>query len=240
MEEIWKDIEGYEGLYKVSNLGRVKSINRIIEHKRLGTTTVQERILSAVDKGLGYMVVGLSKGGKRKTMRVHRLVAKAFIPNPKNFDLINHKDKNTSNNNVSKLEWCDYQYNNTYADHNELSSKSLSKPVLQYTMNGKFVARYYGAVEAEKKTGICRVCIRDCCRGKLQSSGGFRWKLESDNKDMSVPLFRKSRSKLSYDDVVKIKQMAKDGIKQKGIAKSIGTSLHTVNNIVRGYCFKDV
>lgn len=240
MEEIWKDIEGYEGLYQVSNIGRVKSLKRTVNHKRLGVYTINERILSAADKGLGYMVVGLSKNGKTKTLRVHRLVAKAFIPNPKKFDLINHKDKNTSNNIVSNLEWCDYQYNNTYADHSEVSSIALSKPVIQYTMDGKFVARYYGAVEAEKKTGICRTCIRDCCRGKLQSSGGFRWKLESDNKDMSAPVFRKFRSKLSYEDVVKIKQMYNDGIKQTEIAKVIGTSLHTVNNVVRGYCFKNV
>lgn len=240
MSEIWRDIDGYEGLYQVSNKGRIKSLQRIVSHGKSGSFSVKERILSSADKGLGYMVVGLSKNGRKKTWRVHRLVAKAFIPNPNNYDLINHKDKNPSNNAVENLEWCDYQYNNTYADHKEVSSKAQSKLVMQFTMKGDFVARYYGAVEAEKETGVCRTCINACCRGDLQSSGGYRWKLESDNRDMRIPIFRKYRSKLSREQVLDVKRKYRDGIKQSVIAKEIGISLHTVNNIVRGYCFKDV
>ena len=114
MQEIWKDIKDYEGLYQVSNLGRIKSCERIVKrgdnHK-----PVKERILKMGDK-CGYKYVILSKSGKGKTGWVHRLVAQAFISNPDNLSCINHKDENPTNNRVDNLEWCTYRYNNTYND----------------------------------------------------------------------------------------------------------------------------
>ena len=238
MNEKWKDIVGYEGLYQVSNLGRVKSLQRTILCNTGVYTTVNERILSAADKGLGYMVVGLNKNGIHKTARVHRLVAVAFIPNPNGFSLINHKDKNPKNNRIDNLEWCDYKYNNNYADHNLLLSKSQSFPVLQYSIDGKFIARYYGATEASKKLGIDKVSIRACCRGKLQTSGGYIWKYENSDKDISKPIFKPFNSKMSRETVLTIKKMLSDGKTVTYISKALNVNFNAVSNIKRGVTFR--
>ena len=101
MIEDWKDISGYEGLYVVSNNGRVKNV-------RSG------RVLRGIVNNLGYIMVGLSKSGKVKMVLVHRLVAKAFIENPDNFREVNHRDEDKANNIVDNLEWCDRKYNVNY------------------------------------------------------------------------------------------------------------------------------
>lgn len=110
MEEIWKDIEGYEGIYMVSNLGRIKSLPRSCP----GLNANKEIILKQSEDKNGYLLVGLHKNGKSKTVRVSRIVAKAFIPNPNEYPEVNHKDENHQNNRVDNLEWCTTQYNLTY------------------------------------------------------------------------------------------------------------------------------
>ena len=100
MEEVWKSIFDYPN-YQVSNLGRIRSLKRY-------------KILKQFNRPLGYKGIHLNKFGKAKTFAVHRLVAEAFIPNPNKYPCVNHKDENPSNNCVSNLEWCTYQYNNTY------------------------------------------------------------------------------------------------------------------------------
>ena len=107
MGEIWKPVVGYENLYEVSNLGRVKSLK---DNKG----RYREKIKSSSDNGRGYLNVCLYKNGKGKRCYIHRLVAEAFLDNPNNYPIINHKDENKQNNHVSNLEWCDYEYNNTY------------------------------------------------------------------------------------------------------------------------------
>ena len=107
MGEIWKPVVGYENLYEVSNLGRVKSLK---DNKG----RYREKIKSSSDNGRGYLNVYLCKNGKGKRCYIHRLVAEAFLDNPNNYPIINHKDENKQNNHVSNLEWCDYEYNNTY------------------------------------------------------------------------------------------------------------------------------
>ena len=118
--EIWKDIEGYEGLYQVSNKGRIKSLNRIDSRGR----KVNEKILSSKPNNKGYLRVHLYKNGKRKPFSVHRLVAIAFIPNPNNLLEVNHKDENKENNTVDNLEWCNRKYNTNYGSRNERASVS--------------------------------------------------------------------------------------------------------------------
>lgn len=115
MQEIWKDIKGYEGFYQVSNFGRIKCM----EHKcpgRYGLRTVREHIKVQVKGAKGYYYVSLYKMDKGRTFTVHRLVAQAFIPNPDNLPCVNHIDENKFNNNVENLEWCTSLYNNTYND----------------------------------------------------------------------------------------------------------------------------
>lgn len=107
-KQIWKDIEGYKGLYQVSNTGRVRSLNYL----HTGKTKVMKQ---GTNKG-GYKVIGLHRNGKRKVHSVHRLVALAFIPNPNNYPFINHKDENKTNNAVWNLEWCTPKYNSNYGN----------------------------------------------------------------------------------------------------------------------------
>ena len=115
--EIWKDIEGYEGLYQVSNKGRIKSLN----YRRTG----KERVLSSSPTSSGYLVVCLYKNKKPKPFLIHRLVAEAFIPNSDNLPEVNHKDENKLNNRVENLEWCDREYNINYGNRNEKASESM-------------------------------------------------------------------------------------------------------------------
>ena len=114
-DEIWKDIEGYDGMYQVSNLGRVKSFKNC-----------KERILSSGTTKKNYKFVILSKNDIRKNFQVHRLVAMTFLPNPDNLPQVNHKDENPSNNNLENLEWCTAKYNSNYGNHcNRISERNL-------------------------------------------------------------------------------------------------------------------
>lgn len=114
MEEIWKNIPGYEGIYVVSNFGKVKSLQRTRKGSYGSIMIVYEKILNhKIDKD-GYHIVTLSKEGKTKCIGVHRLVAQAFLKNFNNLPMVNHKDEDPSNNRVDNLEWCDVKYNNNY------------------------------------------------------------------------------------------------------------------------------
>ena len=112
-EEIWKDIPGYEGLYQVSNFGRVKSLRRPYGNNG-GIQWTKERILSPGKDKDGYLQVNLHCNGKQHQRKVHRLVAQAFLPNMDNLPMVNHKDEDKTNNNVDNLEWCDQKYNINY------------------------------------------------------------------------------------------------------------------------------
>ena len=114
MEEIWKDIKGYEGLYQVSNIGRVRSLKNDI-------------LKPFICKGDGHYYVGLYREGICKRYAVHRLVADTFIPNPNNLLCVNHIDEVKTNNIVSNLEWCTYRYNNRYGTKPARTSNSLKE-----------------------------------------------------------------------------------------------------------------
>lgn len=174
MEEIWKDIEGYEGYYQISNLGRVKSLNRICKHPSGVTRRVNERIMKFDINKLGYLRVHLAKDGTDKKISVHRLVAQAFIPNPDNYPIVNHKDENPSNNNIKNLEWCDIKYNNTYGN----KIKKLYKEIIQLNKEGKIIKYYPNTVQASKETGIVRCTITNCLNGRTKTAGGYIWKFK--------------------------------------------------------------
>ena len=186
MEEQWKDIEGYEGIYQVSNLGRVRSLDRTYTMKNGRKQSQKGRFMIArVDKD-GYEIIKLRTLTSRVAHRVHRLVAQAFIPNPDNLALINHKDENKTNNRADNLEWCTNSYNLSYGSCLEKMSSShrnrhyLSKPIEQYTADGQFVKAYPSSAEAMRQTGIHKNNIRACCRGLYSQSGGFIWKEKKD------------------------------------------------------------
>ena len=170
MTEIWHDIEGYEGLYQISNKGRVKSLYN-----------GSERILKPRDNGRGYLRVNLRKENTSKYIRVHRLVARAFIPNPDNLPEINHRDENKKNNCVENLEWCDRVYNVNYGTRNE----RISRKILQYSKSGEFIREWQSAAEVERELNISHSNIIQCCRGnpKHTTAGGFIWKYKEERTE---------------------------------------------------------
>lgn len=193
MKEIWKDIKGYEGLYQVSNLGRVKRTmfkNCYVEKK-------QEKILKLKSDKDGYKQTTLFKNGKRMYFRVHRLVANAFLPNPNNYPIINHKDQNTSNNNVLNLEWCTFVYNNNYKNRNE----KIRKKVNQYDLQGNFIKTWNSVRDAGIFAKVHPGNITRCCKCEIKSSGGYKWKYYkqdvSNSKEGSDENGNKTRFKIS-------------------------------------------
>lgn len=114
MQEIWRDIKGYEGMYQVSNLGRVKSLERQVQMKRY-IKTLPEKIMKLTLNKRGYLYIALCKNGRYQRYRVHRLVATTFIPNPHNKPQVNHIDRNVLNNSVDNLEWCTNEENMKHA-----------------------------------------------------------------------------------------------------------------------------
>ena len=169
MEEEWRDIAGYEGLYQVSDLGRIKSL----DYRRTGRTQVLKSIM---DRG-GYLQVGLWKNGKRKKYLVHRLVAETFLPNPSGLKQVNHIDENKQNNSVDNMEWCTCQYNINHGTRNARVAIARSKPVEQLTKDGRLIAVWPSMAEATRQTGIGRSEICKCCNGHPQhrTAGGYKW-----------------------------------------------------------------
>lgn len=186
MEEIFIDIKGYEGLYQINNLGRIKSL-----------WYGKEKILKLGKDKDGYLKVNLCKNRKTKHFLVHRLVANAFIPNPNGYRCVNHKDEDKTNNRVDNLEWCTYQYNSNYGtcqqrrventDYNEvgrknaeklLNRKDQSKIVLQYTKDGEFIRKWESIRECGRN-GFKISNISSCCIGKRKTHKGFIWKYKN-------------------------------------------------------------
>ena len=154
--EIFKEIEGYEGLYQISNLGNVKSL-------KFG----KERTLKpAKDKG-GYLYVGLCKEGKRKNHYIHRLVARAFLPNPNNYPIINHKNEIKTDNRVENLEFCDAKYNINYGTAIEKRSKQV--------LCVETGVIYPSTMEVQRQFGFSQGYISSACNGRYKQAYGFHW-----------------------------------------------------------------
>lgn len=165
--EKWRDIEGYEGLYQVSNLGRVKSVKR-------------NKVITSSVPPNGYHLVQLWKSGKCVCKSIHRLVAEHFIPNPNNLPQVNHKDENKSNNVEFNLEWCDEAYNINYGTGVDRRSKTKSKPVYQYKLTGELVKEWACAAET-RKFGFNPAHVGCCCKGVMRQHKGYVWKYKEVN-----------------------------------------------------------
>lgn len=183
MEEIWKDIKGYEGVYQVSNLGRVKSLPRLHKFAH-GYYMTKEKILSPriCGKQREYLAVALQIDGKTKQYKVHRLVAIAFIPNPYGYNEINHKDENKGNNKMDNLEWCTRSYNVNYGSRIEKHRKALIKPVVAYSKTYEFVKEFDSLVDASKFAKVDATNISRACRKEGRISGGYLWKYKNIEK----------------------------------------------------------
>ena len=164
MNEIWKDIEGYEGKYQVSNLGNVKSLSY------LGTG--KEKLLKPFKTEDGYLFIGLNKNNKRKFYKIHRLVAQAFIDNPNNYPIINHKDENKRNNNMNNLEWCTIKYNINYGTATKRRSEKLFKPIYCLELD-----KYYKSVtQASEELKIKQANISAVLNGRFKQTKGYTFR----------------------------------------------------------------
>lgn len=189
-KEIWKDIDGYEGLYQISNLGNVKSLTNRSNHK-------EERILK-LNTNSKYYLVNLCKNTKRKTLLIHRLVAKAFIDNPNNLPQINHINGNKLDNRAVNLEWCTCRANiihsiknglkvtkkgkenPMYGRKNENANRSVK--VSKYDMNDNYIETYSSIREAGIKNNISEFTISNVCNGRGKSAGGYKWRYADESK----------------------------------------------------------
>lgn len=160
MKEEWRDVPGYEGLYKISNCGDVFSL-------------IKNKILQPAKHKKGYDLIVLTKDKKHKTHYIHRLVAKAFIPNPKNKIEVNHKDGNKNNNNVLNLEWCTREENTRHAFLNGLRPMKCQIETEAIRLYDNYSFIYPSISEASRSTGVNQGNISRCCNGKCNSAGGF-------------------------------------------------------------------
>ena len=201
MTEQWRtavyDGEIYEGLYKVSNLGRILSLN----YRNTGKTG----LMTPRKRKNGYFQVKLRKNGKYKTCLVHRLIAETFLPNPEGKPCINHKiegdegkkinmvifnEDGTVDKERSTIEWVTPKENNNYATHNERIAKTLSKKVLQLSLTGDLIREWPSTRECGRN-GFNQGEVAACCRGERKTHKGFRFMFAEDYKEKFgyIPLF---------------------------------------------------
>lgn len=189
IKEIWKDIQGYEGYYQISNLGNVKSLDRKI-HFNKGFSIKKGQLLKPILTKKGYYKVELSKEQKGKRFYIHRLVALHFLINPFNKEQVNHKNGVKTDNKIENLEWCTNLENQRHAIKNGLVNqeqriqqaikmgKINRKPIEQYTKRNDFIKRFNSIKEASDYTGISRRNICNCLSKNQPSktAGGYIWK----------------------------------------------------------------
>lgn len=198
MLENWRDIEGYEGYYQVSDMGRVKSLDRTLVDVTGRTFFKKGEILKLRTNRGGYMEVMLSRKGKQKCFLVHRLVAEAFIPNPQNKPCVDHINTNRTDNNVTNLKWCTTKENcnneisKTHYRDSQLGKKNTmygrcgkdnpnSIRVIQYKEDGSYV-RIWNSTAETSKEGFNVAHVGGCCRKERNSMGGYKWRYYEDSK----------------------------------------------------------
>lgn len=192
--EEWRDIVGYEGLYQVSNMGRVKGLSRVSNFgKRVKRIPI--RILKPTISKRGYYVVGLSKDGKTKNHTIHRILMTSFVPNPENKRAIDHIDTNKLNNSLDNLRWCTDKENSNNEKTKEKNRNNCFRmwknglfdnrnnthyrKVAQYTKDGEYIKTWDSIIEVEKALGIDRSSISAICLGtnpNRHTAGGYKWK----------------------------------------------------------------
>lgn len=234
--EQWKNVVGYEGSYLISSLGRVFSIS-------------SNKVLKTYINKLGYERIEFNVGGTNRKYFVHRLVAEAFVPNPSNLPIVNHRDENPSNNKADNLEWCTHKYNLNYGTciqrrvahtaYKHGADHAQSKKVYQFDLKGNFIKEYGSAGEAANETGLERKSICKCGTGHLKTYGGYVWKytnkFELEPKKCTprkgaVLMFDMNHNLLKRYDFAK--QVIEDGFKYSSVCRCCrGERNHYANHI---------
>ena len=238
MQEIWKDISGYEGIYQVSNFGNIKSLERYFPSKNPKTPIahVNEKILKLSANKKGYLSANLYKNGKMKNIQVHRLVAQAFIPNPNDFPQVNHKDENPSNNNVNNLEWCTRKYNCNYGRRNlKIGQFSTKSRIVQCDLDGNPIRIFENGYDAGRYLKKDATSIYSCCSGKQTTAFGYRWCREGEKP---VPLRSCCKRVFKYDKnkcLIAEYSSMKDCYKNDSISPKTLKKYANTNKIFKGY-----
>ena len=238
MEEIWKDIEGYDGKYQISDLGRIRSF----------ACDEKGKLLSVRANKQGYFYTSIYGFGTVKSFKIHRLVAKAFIPNPNNYPCIDHIDRDKSNNRATNLRWCtlsDNQHNeNTIRyrqEHSPKGSKNVrSQAVEQRTLDNKLIKVYGSINEAARETGLHSTTIRTRCYMIDNTWGGYRWSFANPNHASDVMrqphIYKKSVIRVSRNGMTKKYSSLSEAAKDSGIKASlISNCLHGQTHTAGGF-----
>ena len=187
-KEIWKDVAGYEGYYKVSINGVVKAYDRIVKSSFNATRVVKGVVMKHHISNAGYYYVCLSKDRKTTHCFIHRLIAVAFIPNPENKKTVNHINSNRLDYNISNLEWATQSENIIHGFRYGFIKNNMtgrfgkdnphSKSVVQLTMNGEFIKEFDSITSAQNETGCSNVSM--VCNNKRKSCNGYKWKFKNE------------------------------------------------------------
>lgn len=197
--ETWKDVENYVGYYQISNNGRIRSLDRVSINKDGIKRILKGKIMNPAIGPHGYYTICLRKKGLRETARIHRLVAVEFIENPNNLPIINHKNEIKTDNRVENLEWASYAYNVNYGTSLERMKRTrkengigvgknhpryamfgkdnpCSKPILQFDLDGNFVAEYDSVMTVERTLGFLNGNVVAAARGRYKQAYGYVWR----------------------------------------------------------------
>lgn len=245
-KELWKDVVGFEGLYQISSMGRIKTVPRISIDSLGRKMPIKERFVRiSVSKQTGYPVASISKKGKQYKLCIHRIIAEAFIPNPNNLPCVNHKDQDRGHSVLENLEWCTYSYNNSYGDANKKRKETLRKRLIgkhkiiyQFTKEGELVRLFvHGVRQMEEELGYK---IGYCLTGTSKTSHGFIFSY-SDNFSYLVDTPQRHQKYVyKVDDEGKIIDRYKsvsEAARVNGIDRHALSRTKKIDGIV---CFKEM
>lgn len=239
-DEIWKPVKSLNSICKTKEFyanqyGHIKIVNQVRRQYAI--------YRSFNHNSRGYARICTRINEKTKNFSIHRLVAEAWIPNPNNLPFINHKDQNKSNNEISNLEWCNNKYNSTYMDARIRAGRSNRKYILQYDLEGNFIARHFGLVECAKNTNCSKSDVSNCCKGRVFQAKGNIFIYEKNGFPLEYYLAGKRHWKvLQYDangivntfDTIRQAAIC-TGIDDSSICKVLNNQMNTAGGYIWRY-----